>query len=41
MSRPEGKSGMEKMKYYIANLMPLIQQEVGRAMQEMQSDNQK
>jgi hypothetical protein len=29
--RPEGKSAMEKMKYYMADLMPVIQQELLRA----------
>ena len=29
--RPEGKSAMEKMKYYMADLMPVIQQELIRA----------
>ena len=31
MRRPEGKSAMNKMKYYMADLMPVIQQELMRA----------
>ena len=31
MRRPEGKSAMNKMKYYMADLMPVIQQELVRA----------
>ncbi|MFT3856889.1 MAG: DUF2059 domain-containing protein [Aquabacterium sp.] len=32
MEKPEGKSAMNKMKYYMADLMPVIQAEVQRAM---------
>jgi hypothetical protein len=31
VQRPEGKSALEKMKYYMADLMPVIQQEMLRA----------
>lgn len=40
ISRPEGKSAMDKMKYYMADLMPVIQNEMRRAIQEMQPGNQ-
>lgn len=32
MEKPEGKSAMSKMKYYMADIMPVIQQEIARAM---------
>ncbi|MFC5578791.1 DUF2059 domain-containing protein [Lysobacter niabensis] len=31
MERPEGKSAMSKMKFYMADVMPVVQQEVARA----------
>ena len=40
IKHPEGKSGMDKMKYYMADLMPVIQNEMRRAIQEMQASNQ-
>jgi len=30
---PEARSAMDKMKYYMADLMPIVQQEIIRAMQ--------
>lgn len=32
MDKPEGKSAMHKMKYYMADVMPIIQKELQRAM---------
>ena len=32
MESPEGKSAMSKMKYYMADVMPFVQQEIARAM---------
>ena len=33
IKRPEARSAMDKMKYYMADLMPVMQQEMMRAMQ--------
>lgn len=33
IKRPEARSAMDKMKYYMADLMPIVQQEIIRAMQ--------
>jgi len=33
IKRPEARSAMDKMKYYMADLMPVMQQEMIRAMQ--------
>ena len=33
IKRPEARSAMDKMKYYMADMMPVIQQEMMRAMQ--------
>lgn len=33
IKRPEARSAMDKMKYYMADLMPVVQQEMIRAMQ--------
>jgi hypothetical protein len=37
LQRPEGKSGISKMKYYYADILPVVQFEMDRAMKEMQS----
>ncbi|MDH5180185.1 MAG: hypothetical protein OEZ39_17170 [Gammaproteobacteria bacterium] len=39
IKRPEGRSAMDKMKYYMADLMPVIQVEIRSAIQDMQSGN--
>jgi hypothetical protein len=36
MEKPEGKSVMGKMKYYMADLMPVVQAEVKRALSKHQ-----
>ena len=41
MERPEGKSAMAKMKYYMADTMPVVQQEIARALQLLQSERSK
>ena len=40
MQRPEGKSAMAKMKFYMADLMPVIQQELVRAIKLSQPGSQ-
>jgi hypothetical protein len=37
IKRPEARSAMEKMKYYMADLMPVVQQEMMRAIQAPQA----
>jgi hypothetical protein len=37
MEKPEGKSAMAKMKFYMADVMPVIQQEIARAVQARQA----
>jgi hypothetical protein len=41
IKRPEARSAMEKMKYYMADLMPVIQQEMVRAIQAAPSQQAK
>ncbi|MGZ4993542.1 MAG: DUF2059 domain-containing protein [Methylobacter sp.] len=36
MQKPEGKSAMSKMKLYIADIMPVMQDEITRAMAKQQ-----
>ena len=40
MRRPEGKSAMGKMKFYMADLMPVIQTEMMRAVKLAQPEQQ-
>lgn len=39
IKRPEARSAMEKMKYFAADLMPVIQQELVRAIQATSSQS--
>jgi hypothetical protein len=41
IKRPEARSAMEKMKYYMADLMPVVQQEMVRAIQAAPSQQAK
>jgi hypothetical protein len=41
LERPEGKSGIAKMKYYYADILPVVQGEMERAMKELQSAQQR
>jgi hypothetical protein len=36
--RPEGKSAMAKMKYYFADILPVVQTEMARAVKQMQAE---
>ena len=40
LQRPEGKSGIAKMKYYYADILPVVQSEMDRAMKELQASQQ-
>ena len=40
LQRPEGKSGIAKMKYYYADILPVVQSEMNRAMKELQASQQ-
>lgn len=40
MEKPEGKSAMGKMKFYMADIMPVAQQEVMRAIAKRQGQGQ-
>ena len=40
LQRPAGKSAMGKMKFYMADLMPVVQQELVRAMKLSQPERQ-
>ena len=40
LQRPEGKSGIAKMKYYYADILPVVQTEMDRAMKELQASQQ-
>jgi hypothetical protein len=39
MESPHGRSAMKKMGAYTADVMPIVQQELIRAMQQMESAN--
>lgn len=40
LQRPEGKSGIAKMKYYYADILPVVQSEMNRALKELQASQQ-
>src|SRR5690554_1806522 len=40
MEKPEGKSAMEKMKFYMADITPVLQGEIIRAIEKHQSHGQ-
>ena len=40
LQRPEGKSGISKMKYYYADILPVVQSEMNRALKELQAVQQ-
>ena len=40
MKNPHGKSSMEKMKFYMADVMPFVQGEVRRAVSAYQEEEQ-